>query len=240
MTDKTVKKKAFDTLFKSKCYSLDDCNSVADIIEAEGVTVIDFKRHCNSADLCALIKKLGIEDRIESSDSFLYMKGNLNLLFINSELTDDDRCALLRHELGHIVDPDFKSSDTSRSRIKKEEFANAFSLYTKNPGFLFKLRLFTAKKRKLLTITAVAAAIAVALSLVAINLPTAGGDEVRDTFKSSDEISDTAFCVTSSGKKYHRKGCIVVRYKNNLTELSAEEATEMGYTPCMICNYNTR
>ena len=41
--------------------------------------------------------------------------------------------------------------------------------------------------------------------------------------------------VTISGKKYHTSECSYVKYKNNLTEYSIDDAIKNGYTPCSRC-----
>ena len=56
------------------------------------------------------------------------------------------------------------------------------------------------------------------------------------TNASIHENSDNTFYVTSAGKKYHRKHCIIIKYKNNLTEIKLHDAINNGYKPCMICN----
>ena len=47
--------------------------------------------------------------------------------------------------------------------------------------------------------------------------------------------SDNTYYVTSAGKKYHRKDCIIIKYKNNLTEIKLNDSINEGYKPCLIC-----
>lgn len=42
--------------------------------------------------------------------------------------------------------------------------------------------------------------------------------------------------ITKSGKKYHLPNCFYVANKTGLVELSKEDASEKGYTPCSKCN----
>ena len=52
----------------------------------------------------------------------------------------------------------------------------------------------------------------------------------------SESISKEMYYVTPSGKRYHKNNCIIIKYKNNLTELRLNDAVNQGYTPCLICN----
>ena len=48
-------------------------------------------------------------------------------------------------------------------------------------------------------------------------------------------LSDNTYYVTSAGKKYHRKHCVIIKYKNNLTQIKLNDAINAGYKPCLIC-----
>jgi len=235
MNNNSSKNKALKTLVKYKCYSLNNLADIKRIIEAHNYTIIEYKKHTNSTHVSELIKKLKIEHEIQHNNSFLYIKTNLRFVFINAELPDEDKCSLLRHELGHICDAELINGDSDYSEIKKEEFANEFSLYTKNPGPFFKLRVFVAKKWKLL-ISVLALTACVAGILFAVKPMLSPSSESASTDVSSVFVSDGTFYVTSYGKKYHHRQCIIVRYRTNLTLLKLDEALSKGYTPCKICN----
>ncbi|MBQ4542584.1 MAG: hypothetical protein IJA19_00295 [Clostridia bacterium] len=223
MTNKKAKQKAHKILLQNRLYSLCNCNDLERIIKSYQFTVIEYKKSSNSENLSALIKKLRVENEIKSYNSFLYIKNNLKFLFINKDVAYNDRCSLLRHELGHICDPDFTSSEISHSEIEKEEFANDFSYYIKNPGVMFKFRIFIIKKWKLLVgVSSLICFIAVLCLL--INSP---------SIQTSN--SDKTCYVTSGGKKYHEQACIIIKYRNNLTEYSIAEAVKAGYEPCLVC-----
>lgn len=124
MTHNFVKEKALKILIQNKLYSLTDYNELQRIIESNQFTIIEYKKHSNSEPVSELIKRLGGETETQQSDSFLYMNNNLKFIFINADISNEDKCSLLRHELGHICDPDLKNSNLQNSRIKREEFAN--------------------------------------------------------------------------------------------------------------------
>ncbi len=231
MKNNSPKRIALKTLIKNKLYSLNACNDLLRIIENNQFTIIEYKKYNNPKAVAELIKKLGIENEIEQNDSFLYIRENFQFLFINSDIPEEDKCALLRHELGHICDPNLKSTDINCSAIKKEEFANEFSCYVKNPGIRFKIYVFLRKKWRLLACTTTLIACVLGFSFM-INPPIT---PVTDDASTSVN-SEVKYYVTPRGEKYHHKHCIIVKYRTNLTELTSNDAINDGYEPCMICN----
>lgn len=235
MKNKLAKHKALKILLQYKLYSLTDYNDLQHIVESNQFTIIEYKKHANSEPVSELIKRLGVEHETQQNDSFIYINNSLKFVFINADISDEDKCSLLRHELGHICDPDLKNSEISYSKIKKEEFANEFSFYIKNPGIGFKLKLLIIKKWKLLVgmITLIACVLGFAFIIHTLTIPST--KPVTDD-ASNYVLSDCTYYVTSAGKKYHLKHCIIIKYKNNLTEIKLNDAVSAGYKPCMICN----
>lgn len=233
MTNNLPRYIARKTLIKYNHYFLNNYADLKLIIESNRFTVIEYKKHSNSQFVCELIKRLGIESEIEQNDAFIYVKNNLKFVFLREDISDEDKCSLLRHELGHICDPDLKNNEMSCSNIKKEEFANEFSLYLKNPGIGFKLKLFVLKNWKLLV------GILTLLLCIAVLFVGAYFLNIKTTKPVPGDTSANSvdtYYVTSGGKKYHKKHCIIVKYRNNLTEMTLSEAVDDGYEQCMICN----
>ena len=235
MTNNSPKNIALKTLLNHKYYLLNNYIDLQHIIESNQFIIIEYKKHTNSEPVTELIQSLGIENEIEKNDSFIYIKNNLKFVFLYADASDEDKCALLRHELGHISDPNFINSGASYSEIKKEEFANEFSFYIKNPGIGFKLKLFIMKKWKLL-VGIIALILFLSVLFVTIRSYSIQPTKPVVSDVSAPEMADIAYYVTSSGKKYHRKRCIIVKYKNNLTEMTLHEAINAGYKPCLICH----
>ena len=232
MTNNLAKQKAHKVLLQNRLYSLTDYSDLQRIIESNQFTIIEYKKHSNSEPVSELIKMLRVENETQQNDSFLYIKDNLKFIFLNADISNEDKCSLLRHELGHIYDPDLINSEMSYSKIKKEEFANEFSFYIKNPGIGFKLKLFIIKKWKLLVGITVLITCVLGLSLMINSLIIKPMSRDVSTY----EITDGTYYVTSAGKKYHRKHCIIIKYKNNLTKIYLNDAINDGYKPCLICN----
>jgi|GEM_PF-4344667 len=234
MANNSAKHTALKILIKHKRYSLNNYIDLQNIIESNKFTIIEYKKHANSEYVSELIKRLGVEKEIEQHDSFLYIKKSLKFVFINRDISDEDKCSLLRHELGHICDPDLENSDLQNSRIKKEEFANEFSCHTKNPGICFKVYVFLIKHWKL-SVTLMALIVCALGFLLMHNTPNLPTEPVISNTPTT-VISDSEYYVTSAGKKYHKKHCMIIKYKNNLTKMTLTEAISKGYKPCQICN----
>jgi len=235
MKNNLAKKIAYKTLIKYKYYLLNNYTYLKNIIELNQFTIIEYKKHNNSEPVSELIQRLKLEEEIAKNNSFIYINNNLKLLFLNSNVSDEEKCALLRHELGHICDPNFNNSNLHYSNIQKEEFANEFSCYIKNPGICFIIFAFLIKKWVILVsaITLIACVLWFSFANNIFNILQAK-PATRDA--STTEISDSLYYVTSSGKKYHKKHCIIIKYKNNLTEIKLNDAINKGYNPCLICN----
>lgn len=232
MKNNSARRIAFKTLIQNRLYSLPDCDELEHIIESNQFTIINYKKYTNSKYVSELIKKLRIENEVELSDSFLYWKENLRFVFLNADISDDDKRTLLCHELGHILDPDIRNSNYSK--IKKEEFANEFACFIKKPSFLLRLCVFITKNLKyLLSIILLIACFSGFLLLK--NSPSY--DRTTSVTKgiSTTQNSDTMYYVTKSGNRYHQKYCIIVKTRKDLTEHTLHEAIDAGYTPCLIC-----
>ena len=232
MKNKSARCIAFKTLIQNKLYSLPDCDELKHIIESNQFTIINYKKYTNSEYVSELIKKLRIENEIERSDSFLYWKENLRFVFLNADVSDDDKRTLLCHELGHILDPDIRNSNYSK--IKKEEFANEFACFIKSPSILSRLCFFIIKNFKFLLTTILLIACFAGFLFFKISSPQNTITSVTKGI-STTANSDNMYYVTKSGNRYHRKHCIIVKTRKNLTEHTLHEAIDAGYTPCLIC-----
>lgn len=231
--DNTIKHLAHKTLLQNNIFSCPTYDDLMKMIEANGFTVVLYNKYSNSQYVTELIKQLKIENDIENNDSFFYLKNNFKFVFINEDISDKDKCSLLRHELGHILYPYLEENNINHTRIEQEEFANEFSYHIKNPGFTIKLRSFLKRKRTLL-LTII---MLVLISSFFYFYKTDIAEKSKNT--STPVISATKsgefYYVTSGGKKYHRNFCIIVKNRTNISEHTLQEVTEDGYKPCLLC-----
>lgn len=230
----SAKKKARKLLLQNRLYALTAYDDVKRIIEDKQFTIIPYQKHANTENVSELIKRLKLEDEIKRKDAFLYIHHNLRLLFINEAVPDKDKCALLRHELGHICDADFLFANPLQTNIEREEFANAFSLFAKNPGVGHIIRVFFLRKWKGFLLAALLLALVSGCTYFFFPQLFSPAKPVTENVFSPQE-EGRSFYVTSAGKKYHQNHCIIIKYRNNVTEIEYEDAVADGYTPCMLC-----
>ncbi|MBR5236907.1 MAG: ImmA/IrrE family metallo-endopeptidase [Clostridia bacterium] len=224
--NKIANRLAFETRKQNKLYSTLTYENLQHIIEEKGFQVVPYKKYNNSKDISACIAKLNLENEIQQHDSFLYLNNNLKLVFINSDLPTKDKCILLCHELGHIVDPALLTSALSHSTIQREEFANQFSFYLQNPSYFVRLLSFFSLKPVTITILTIFLFLVVGFGLhithTYLHIPTL-------------QIETTEYYVTPSGDKYHNHFCVIVKNRNNVSAYPLNELIENGYEPCRLC-----
>lgn len=205
------------------------------IIEEMQFTVVPYTKHDNNEIVERLIDELNVRSETQLHNSFVYVRSNLRFVFINSELTEFEKCRLLCHELGHISDPDFLSAGASGSRIEREEFANEFSFCLNNPGVLTRCMLFV-KRRK--AVCAAVAALVVLGTAGAVTYGAINGSHKGETaavYTGTVTDAEGIYYVTPGGSRFHRAWCGKVKERNDLTGYSAKQALERGYTPCKLC-----
>ena len=237
--NKTAKYIAHKTLFQNRIYSSPNYDELQRIIEAKQFTIILYKKYRNSRYVSELIEKLNIQNKVEQYDSFFYLKNNLKFIFINSEVSNEDKCSLMRHELGHISNPNMKEYDAGYSRIKSEEFANEFSYHLNNPTIKIKLLSFIKPKIVFLFLVVL---FFIVLGFITIhstqNIDTNSLNNISNeiSYNTNDtHTSNNLYYITSNGNKYHRDFCIVIKNRINVSECSLSEAIENGYSPCLLC-----
>ncbi len=202
------------------------------IIEAKGFVIIMYKRCNNSEEVAELIEKLHIQKEIEERDSFLYISKNLRFVFLNSDIKEEDKRALLCHELGHILDPDLVNYNVYSCGVKCEEFANEFSYHLKHPGFGFSLCALVNQKRILsVCVAGVLLCAAILFSVVCNN-----GKAVKNFYSPDINVpQEDKYYVTSGGEKYHRGSCVIIKNRTNITEVTIDDAIKSGYDSCELC-----
>lgn len=228
--NKAAKHLAHKTLLDNKRYSALTYQDLQEFIEEKGFQIVPYKKYNNSSEIDECITRLCLQDKIQQHDSFIYLHNNLKLVFINDDLSTQDKRALLCHELGHIVDIHFLSDDLSYSKIQSEEFANEFSYHLQNPGFFVKLLSLLSLKSVIITLLTISV-----FFIGGIGLYQAYNHSHTPTTSAEMSDSKTEYFVTSSGKKYHKGFCIIVKYRNNVTAYSLEELINNGYEPCQLC-----
>ncbi len=228
--DNTPKKIANKILLHTCITSNPDISILQKLITSNGFTIIPYNKYSNTNDTNDLIEKLNIENMIATKDSFMYLSENIRLVFINADLSIPDKEILLRHELGHICDPNINLPDHLYSKIKREDFANEFSHYLEHPTFIIKI-ISTFLKYKLFIILG---ALLVIISAFGIYFEHNNKPSIPSSANNAIIESDIYY-VTPTGSRYHRDCCKHIKYRNNALQVSLNDAEKDGYSPCLDC-----
>lgn len=216
-----IKSKAKEFLRKYKLSEV----TLADllkIISSMGYTLVEYNNIYNDSTVSALIDSLGVEQMTQKSKGFTFADRLRRVVFLNEDLSDDEKVLVLAHEVGHIYCNHFSNSPIIGRDVIEEHEANEFSHYILNVSKSRKISLFMKKKRKFLIISltvliATAAALTVFFSV------------------SSNQKYYGEYYITSTGKKYHKNECIFIKDKTNTHRITVEEFESGEYEPCDIC-----
>ena len=229
MTD-SPKKLSQKLMRKNRLSSTPSLKTLEELIQSNGFTIIEYNKYNNAQEVNELIQTLGIEDRISTENSFVYVDGNIKFVFINSNLKSSEKITLLCHELGHICDKRLDAPNHIYSKIEREAFANEFAHYLEHPSLLTKIvsRFF---RRKLVYIL-----VFVLLLLATGGIYITSNTQVKSVFSAHEPTSLTqSYYVTTTGIRYHEHFCKHVKYKTNTTQMTIDDAISQGYTPCLDC-----
>ena len=224
-------KKISQRLMRRNCLSsAPDLNTLEKLIEDNGFTIIKYNQYNNAYEVNDLIKTLGIENRISTENSFVYINNAIKFVFINSDLKTSEKITLLCHELSHICDKNLDVPYHLYSHIEREAFANEFAHYIEHPSILTKIASLFLRRKLVIILTIVL------LLLSAAGIYAWQNSYVVDVFfqRESSSITQNYF-VTTTGKRYHKSFCKHVKYKTNTTRKTIDEAISEGYTPCLDC-----
>lgn len=232
MKNNLAKNIARRVMLRHRLWRSPSCEELKSIIESKGFVLIMYKRCNNTKDIEDLVERLRVQKEVAERDSFIYINNSLRIVFLNSDMGEEEKCALLRHELGHILDPDLIAYGAYSSGVKREEFANEFSYHLKSPGVGFRLCAFINQKRVLFG-CAVGALLCASILFFTVygNLKL----EQEHSVPGVKALQEDRYYVTSGGEKYHRGYCVIVKNRTNVTEVSIDDAMKKGYGSCDLC-----
>lgn len=219
--NKEIKKKANDFVKRNRLKSI-TFDSLSEAIKKQGYTLILFNRSLNNSDVETIINNLNLYEYILNSRGFTYTDGNYRLLFLNESLNDEEKVLVLAHEIGHIVFNHVKSKSVIGNDVTEEHKANEFAHYLLNPNLMFKTRTLISSHKK--------AFISISAAIVIIILCCLGIMTVK-----KEQSYYGNYYITTTGNKYHKKDCIFIKDKKNVTRLTKEEFDIGEYEPCGMC-----
>ena len=196
--------------------------SSADLEQAllrHGFTLVEYSRVSNDRDVAALLTSLRLAEYAAQHSAFTYADANLRIVFLQENLSEQERQILLAHELGHICCRHLENTHPTLTGVVEEQEANSFAEH---------LLTYNRRCRLVRTILLGLAALCCA-AVLSVLLRHRGSGTVRMVG------GDEQVCLTHSGECYHRPDCSFVEGKDNIIYVSVAEARQAGYEPCQYC-----
>lgn len=217
----SVKKLAHDFCKKYNVHK-PSYESMSGIAETMGYVIVEFNYIYNDEPTAVLIDKLKLDDAILKEKGFTYVDSRQRLIFINEDLSNDEKLLVLTHEVGHIICNHFTHINIIGLDVQEENQANEFAHYVLTPDWEEKIIRCIRGHKAAGYFALVVAVLAIVLSVWIIH-------------QKQEQRYYGEYYVTESGQKYHEKGCIFVRDKDNVHRLTEEEFESGNYEPCQIC-----
>lgn len=199
---------------------------IKQIIERSGWEIYSYK------DASEIIDSCGLREMAEKNDSFASQLGGRIIIFYDDNISQLDFPHILAHEIGHIVLGHLSDLDDIYSKERDCEcFAEELL------GYIPRYKPFAVGT---ITVGLIALTVGITgiLSKTDDNLSdiqTEVSTSVPNIIVSDSIIISDIVYVTQYGKKYHLAGCRYINGKDNLLEISIEQAEQGGYEPCEIC-----
>ncbi|MGM9544384.1 MAG: ImmA/IrrE family metallo-endopeptidase [Romboutsia timonensis] len=223
-------------------------SEIKQIIERSGWEIYSYK------DGKVIIDSFNLQCMVDSNDAFATRIGDRFIIFYNDNISPLDFPFILAHEIGHIV---LGHLDNTENIYEKERdsayFANELLQYV--PKFRLTYSEIIAGILILLSVWAICMAVKtkkdntdnISTEIITSTISSTNTDSITTTESylsetsstiseiiETEAISQTVF-ITKFGTKYHLAGCRYIKDKDDLIELSVDEAEHAGYEPCDVC-----
>jgi len=217
--DELKQVKVFRKKYQLKTVTSDGLTSA---LGQQGYTVIEFNGIDDNEDVSCLIEALNLADRIRISRCFTYRDDKYRLVFLNENLTEEERVIALAHEEGHICGGHMTVDNIFGEDIIQEHSANEFAHHL--------LKDISGKKRRRSIIIAVVTLVIIVCLGIGLYLKNTHDEAVyaEDLYR------------TETGSKYHVRDCMYIKDKTDVYRLTKEEFDSGEYEPCGACKPNER
>lgn len=195
---------------------------ICDILNKQGYEIVFFNSIYNVPDVDNLITALNLNKLIKELKGFTYADNNHRIIFLNEDLSEQEKLLVLLHEEGHIYCDHLNEKTVIGRDVIQEYEANEFVHYMLNESLWQKIKTAIFCHKKAFSI------IAILLSLVIVV-----GVAVGLIVKENSYYGE--YYITQSGNKYHEKECIFVKDKNTTSRLTKKQFENGEYEPCGIC-----
>ena len=191
---------------------------IISVLESQGYTVVQYNSVSNSSDISELAALLGVSEYIRSSKGFTYADSNNRIVFLNEDLSEEERVYVLLHEQGHILCRHLCEGNILGNDVVQEHEANEFVHFVLYPTLGMKI----AQRRKqiIISLSAIIAAVTIIAFIGAVNQ--------QKTYYGE-------YYITETGHKYHKADCVFVKNKTNVRRLTEEEFVSGEFEACEMC-----
>ena len=190
-----------------------------DILEKSGYIVAEFG---SSEDSDTIISELKLRNYADNSRGFTYADSNYRIVFVNEDLSEEEKRIVLAHETGHIFCGHLGTAAVIGRDVTEEYEANEFVHRLLNPNLSERLGRFIRKHRIMTLLCVTLTVLAAIIAVTAVN-------GVLESKYYGE------YYVTESGTKYHTEDCYIIKDKNNTRRLTNKDMQENRYEPCEIC-----
>lgn len=199
-----------------------DYYSLKSVIEKQGFTVVEFNHLYNNQDVELLIQTLSLTTAINRSRGFTYVDKHHRIVFINENLSDEEKLVVLAHEEGHIYCGHIKNSSVFGQDVQEEFEANEFVHFLLNQTKVQRLRRWVRHHK----ISVIVTSIVLIVIVIAISLL---------THHIIEEKYYGDYYITETGFKYHKKNCGYVKDKSTVRRMTKDDYESGNYEPCGVC-----
>lgn len=201
-----------------------DFVNAENFINSKGYKIIFFNTPDGDMELIRCNKK----EEAEPNQAFTHCS-TANIIFINNNVSSEDKLYLLLHEIGHILLGHVGDGKLhTRNKILIDMEADAFACEVLNPTKKYAAwHLISA----CLIIIIMLAGYFVIWESIHSDMPV--NTNINFATDSPVNMNELVY-VTPSGNKYHREDCRYTKDKECIA-LTREEA-QQNYTPCSVCD----
>lgn len=196
--------------------------SLCDIMLKQGYDIVFFNSIYNVPDVSNLITVLNLTELIKDRKGFTYADSNHRIIFLNEDLSEQEKLVVLLHEEGHIYCGHLNEKTVIGQDVIQEYEANEFVHYMLNDSLWQKVKTVITCHTKVFSIIAISVIVLIIFG-VTIGLIT------------KEKSYYGEYYITRSGNKYHEKDCIFVKDKSTTSRLTKEQFESGEYVPCGIC-----
>lgn len=189
------------------------------ILEQMGYTIAEFG---SSEASDTIISELRLRSYADSTRGFTYADSNYRIVFVDENLSEDEKRIVLAHETGHILCGHFGMVPVIGNDVMEEYEANEFVHWLLNPNIFVRAKAGIVR-HKIMTLICVAVLVVLTISGIVV------------AKIAEDKIYYGDYYVTESGSKYHLSDCRIIRDKTNTRRLTYEDMEEGKYEPCEVC-----